>query len=546
MSPNQSNKNSAIDALHNLHQITSDNKLELDTKILKLLELGTQTFNLPLALVSRIQEEDYEVMYSFTPNNEVNSGDHFELGNTYCIHVLNAEGPMGFHHAGESEIQDHPCYKGFGLESYIGTPLFVNETRYGTLNFSGPDIRPTPFSQEDFELVRLFAQWIGNELTRSEHQKRITRNRLMMEQMSNQAKIGAWEYNLLTRSFYISNVIRELLEMDANSKPTMESIVDFFQEGPDQIKMHEHFLEAIRVGTNWNEEIQMVTASGKKIWTTNIAQVEFEKGKPARLYGSLQNIDELVDVKTELLKAKEIAEDAAISKANFLANMSHEIRTPLNGVIGMLELLGNSKTEDKKEKYLGLAQVSASTLLTLVNDILDYSKIESGNLALENIDFNLKELINEVAEIFKVQIQAKEKQIELNCHFGSHKDWIFSGDPGRIRQILSNLMSNALKFTEFGMITLSAEVKKTKEGNMISCSVKDTGIGIPSEKQAILFEKFTQADTSTTRKFGGTGLGLAIVRELCLLMDGDIKVESEEGEGSTFTFNLLLGYANSN
>ncbi|MBV1927917.1 MAG: response regulator, partial [Gammaproteobacteria bacterium] len=242
----------------------------------------------------------------------------------------------------------------------------------------------------------------------------------------------------------------------------------------------------------------------------------------------------------ELTRAKDEAEEATRVKSDFLANMSHEIRTPMNGVLGMLNLLSNSDLGSKQRHQVRLARSSGEALLTLINDILDFSKIEAGKLEMESIDFDLRQLLGELAE--SMALQAQSKGLEIVLDLTQIEQSRVKGDPTRIRQVFTNLIGNALKFTTAGEVVIRAAFEAGAEGEVIlSASVSDTGIGIPSSRVKYLFDSFSQVDASTTRKFGGTGLGLAIVKSLCELMGGGIKVTSEPGGGSCFAFTLRLG-----
>ncbi|MFC3152509.1 response regulator [Litoribrevibacter euphylliae] len=248
---------------------------------------------------------------------------------------------------------------------------------------------------------------------------------------------------------------------------------------------------------------------------------------------------QLVHANSALAHQIDLAKQAADAKSQFLANMSHEIRTPINGVLGMLTLMDHTQLNKQQSHYTSMARSSAESLLTIINDILDFSKIEAGKLDIETIDFDLRSLLNDFAGSIAPLAQRKGLELILDINHISHR--MVKGDPGRIRQVLSNLVSNAIKFTNAGEVSIKVKLENAgKLGMIMYGSVSDTGIGIPREKQDQLFKSFSQLDASNTRKYGGTGLGLAISKQLCELMGGGISLISELNQGSQFNFSINL------
>jgi len=307
-----------------------------------------------------------------------------------------------------------------------------------------------------------------------------------------------------------------------------------------------------KVGTPSPDEVGQLSRAFDEM-TTNLKKSRKE------LEAYSRNLEEKVEVRTrelsdinqdlekeiierklaekEIIKARKEAELANQAKSVFLSSMSHEIRTPMNAIIGMGELMKNTTLNDEQKEYLDMLRISADNLLDVINAVLDISKIESGHIEIEKIEFDLWELIESIG--VTLGIQASQKNLELLCYTNPDVPQYLMGDPTRLRQILFNLAGNSLKFTEKGEIAINVETLKRKDNKIsLHFTVKDTGIGIPKEKQVKIFESFSQVDSSTTRKYGGTGLGLSICKQLAELMGGKIWVESEVSKGSTFHLTL--------
>jgi PAS domain S-box-containing protein len=287
----------------------------------------------------------------------------------------------------------------------------------------------------------------------------------------------------------------------------------------------------------WIEDCRLLTRTGEERWIIDTTvEIRDEQGLSIGSIGLLQDITERKRAEVELVEAKEAAEAAARSKAEFLANMSHEIRAPLNAIIGMTSLLLDTPLAAEQHDFTDTIRTSSNTLLTLINDVLDFSKIESGKLDLEMASFDLVSCIEETLDLFAVQ--AYQKGLELVYALAPHTPTTIMGDSNRLRQILTNLVSNAIKFTHTGEVEVTVDSQLDNGCHWLHFAVRDTGIGISEKDTGQLFKSFSQVDASTTRRYGGTGLGLAISRRLSELMGGEMWMESEAGKGSTFHFTL--------
>jgi signal transduction histidine kinase/CheY-like chemotaxis protein len=427
---------------------------------------------------------------------------------------------------------------GLGLRSCWSVPIRDSETALviGTFAmYRDHPAKPAPF---DLRAVQAGAQLAGNAIERLRNMRDLRDYAERFSMAEKAAEFGVWEWDPRTGWFDLSDGTALITGLGTTAmRVTAEQLYETVH--PDDREPARLAREgAFEHGGDYEHEFRRVFPDGSVRWYRNRATVQMAEGKPAKVIGAILDITAHKGLLLNLERAKSAAEEAVRAKSEFLANMSHEIRTPMNAVVGMTSLLLNLDLPADAIDYAQTIQTSSDSLLTIVNDILDLSKIESGRLDLEHVPFCLRDCLEEAAEL--LEPRAAEKALNLAVDVSPLlAGWIY-GDPTRVRQILVNLVSNAVKFTEKGEIVVTATEGVVSGRAAVVIAVRDTGTGIPLDKQDRLFQSFSQVDSSITRRFGGTGLGLCISKRLTEMMGGSLTLESTVGCGSTFS--VLLPY----
>jgi PAS domain S-box-containing protein len=414
---------------------------------------------------------------------------------------------------------------------YAAAPITLpGGRRIGALAILDPLSRP--YDADMAERLVDHAAFAADEWERSKAVEALARSQRRLRLATEIANISVWEMDYRNRELSSDGA-----EVTSGGRSTYESMERDIWHGVhpnDRERAQAMWAEHVKTGAPYRLVHRMMRSDGPHYWVELASEaIKDERGRIVSVVGVIRNIDEEKRAELALAKARDDAESANRAKSLFLATMSHEIRTPLNGVLGMTQAMAMDDLSPVQRERLGVVHASGEALLAILNDVLDLAKIEAGKLELEEIDFDLEEIVRGAHQAFTAQANGKGLEFSLDI---KGAEGIYRGDPTRIRQILYNLVSNALKFTDEGEIQVTARWAS----ETLSVAVADTGVGIPADRLPLLFGRFAQADASTTRRFGGTGLGLAISRELALMMGGLIQVESVPGVGSIFTLSLPL------
>ena len=363
----------------------------------------------------------------------------------------------------------------------------------------------------------------------------------LYEKLQSVANIGTWAVDLENSEISWSSQTKAIHEVPSNYVPSLETAIGFYKEGYDRDEITRIVSHAIKTGEPWNATLQLVTAKGNSVWIETHGMVEMRNGKCVRLFGTFQNVDKSVKLRLELEHEKREAQRASRQRGMLLSRISHELKTPLNGITGMLQAIKFEARDGIRQKKADLALHSADRLLSLINDVLDYTAIINGELTLKYSDFCIRSLVEDIVDAHKST--CKDKGIRLFAALSFDDLTYIHGDAARISQVITHLLSNAVKFTDTGFVSIHVSLKQRSGNHVLLVSVEDSGVGMGESELTNMFRPFENDRLNASEDLNGNGLGLSIINQLVERMNGELDVRSTPGKGSCFDVTLPVEVA---
>lgn len=511
--------------LRKIYQISADKGFSLDARINEILRLSCDYYDLPFGIVSRIKSDSYEVLQAYDAEGHIKAGDVFPYADTYCAFTFRGDTVKSFHDVSETEIADHPCYKKFNLNAYIGVPLYVKGERYGTVNFTSPHARSRPFSEDEQSFIRMIAQWIGHEISEAQYLKRLRESEERYELAAKGSASALWDWDVEEDTIHWSGPCLSVLKYDdLKDMPANSVAFDDIVHPDDRDRLKARMAKHFKTREPFALELRVKRADGSYIWTYNRAQALWDfKGNAVRMCGSMTNIDDRKRAEEELQRSNQELEQYA-------GVVAHDLHQPLRAVQGFLDLLvmtTGDKLDSRGKEYVGHAVSAAEHMSVIIDELLEYSRYNAGQM--EKTVFDAGEELQNIADLLQSLVEGKRGKIILNGPFPQ-----ISYDQKQFSRLVVNLIENAVKYgsEEPPVIKMSVDEDEV----YWRFSIADNGIGIAEKYLDSIFDMFARLKVKTS--VNGTGIGLAVCRKIVEGHGGKIKAESEEGRGTTFIFTV--------
>ena len=544
------------DKLRQIHLIATNHYERLEDLFADYISIGCKIFELSTGIISQVEEGIYKVVAVQSSMEEVYIGFETPCQYTYCAEVIEKQQTVAYFDVNNiPQMQNHPVYLNFKLETFIGTPIFVNGMLYGTLNFSSVSLRGADFEPYEHEIIELMARDIGQSIATMQTKKALEKSENRCRNTFEQATVGIAHVSLEGRFLWVNRKLCDILGYTSQELMKLR-----FQDitYPEDLALDKKYVSQIIAGilSSCTYEKRYIRADGSVIWANlTFSLAILAQGESAHFIAIVEDISDRKQTELALAQSRQQLEQANQAKDDFIARISHELRTPLNSILGFSGVLQDElRLDSQKLHSVNIIHQSGQHLLTLINNILDFSKLNAQKSALEPQVFNLIQFLEEIASIF--QLCAQQKGLNFKTQIFPSLPKAVCSDETKLRQVLFNLLSNAVKFTDVGSVMLKVGYVEEFEPHTpspdnfytrlkkIRFQVEDTGKGIPADELTEIFAPFRQSKSSSDQE--GTGLGLTISQDIIQLMGGKIELTSNISQGTTFWFDLKLPLAETN